>query len=697
MDTYLHAPLAAGLPYPLGATSDGLGINFAVFSANATRIDLCLFDARGRKELRRVPLPECTDEVWHGYLPEAEPGLLYGYRAHGPHAPAQGHRFNPNKLLLDPYARQLHGPLRWGDALFGYRPGHGRADLSLDRRDSAPLMPKGVVTAQLPFNWGPSKPPGTAWGDTIIYEVHVRGASMMREDLRPPLRGTAAALGDPRFIDHLGRLGVTAVELMPVHAFLQDRFLLERGLRNYWGYSTLSYFAPEPAYTPQGPNELRQAVRRLHAAGIEVLLDVVYNHTCEGNQLGPTLSWRGLDNASYYRLIPGDERYYIDDTGCGNTVNLSHPRVLQMVMDSMRAWADSYGVDGFRFDLGTTLGREGTGFDPGSGFFDAILQDPVLSRLKLVSEPWDLGPDGYQLGNHPPGFAEWNGVFRDSTRRYWRGDEGQRGGLAEALSGSRPIFDRRHRRPWSSINFLAAHDGFTLADLVSYAERHNEANGEDGQDGHGENFSANWGAEGPTRDAAILRTRARVARALLATLFFADGTPMLLAGDEFGRSQSGNNNAYCQDGPLSWLDWEEAASPEGRKLSLYVARLIALRRAHPSLRAGRYLDPQAELAPGLPRSACFEPGGQPLSEWEAGRALALRRVAPRPDGTLDVTLLLLNPNGQDEAFALPEPALAWMRDLDSAASLPVAPQPAGPVRVQAHSVVLLSAVGDAQS
>jgi len=422
MDPSQLTRITGGQPTPLGATSDGLGVNFAVFSAHATRIELCIFDPKGRKELRRFDLPECTDEIWHGYLPDAQPGLLYGYRAHGPYDPQNGHRFNPHKLLLDPYARQLSGPLHWSPALFGYRMNHSRADMSFDRRDSAPAMPKAIVADEVPFNWGNSKAPCTSWNDTTIYEVHVRGASMQREDLRQPLRGTCAALADPHFIEHLQRLGVTAVELLPVYAFLQDHFLTERGLRNYWGYSTLSYFAPEPGYLMQHPNELRLAIRRLHAAGIEVILDVVYNHTCEGNEMGPTLSWRGLDNASYYRLMPGEERYYINDTGCGNTVNMSHPRVLQMVTDSLRYWATSYGVDGFRFDLGVTLGREGNGYDPGSGFFDVILQDPVLSKLKLISEPWDIGPDGYQLGNHPPGFAEWNDKFRDTTRRFWRGD-----------------------------------------------------------------------------------------------------------------------------------------------------------------------------------------------------------------------------------------------------------------------------------
>ncbi|MDQ1760367.1 glycogen debranching protein GlgX [Achromobacter aegrifaciens] len=694
MDPSQFTRIAGGQPHPLGAVSDGLGVNFAVFSANATRIELCLFDPKGRKELRRFDLPECTDEIWHGYLPDAHPGLVYGYRAHGPHDPRNGHRFNPHKLLLDPYARQLTGPLHWSDALFGYRMKHARSDLSIDRRDSAPAMPKAIVAEEAPFTWGNSRPPATAWNDTVIYEVHVRGASMLREDLRQPLRGTCSALADPRFIEHLQRLGVTAVELLPVHAFLQDRFLTERGLRNYWGYSTLSYFAPEPSYLQHNPNELRQAIRRLHAAGIEVILDVVYNHTCEGSELGPTLSWRGLDNASYYRLVPGDERYYINDTGCGNTVNLSHPRVLQMVTDSLRYWAQSYGVDGFRFDLGVTLGREGTGYDPGSGFFDAVLQDPALARLKLISEPWDVGPDGYQLGNHPPGFAEWNDKFRDATRRYWRGDPAMRGEMAARLCGSRDLFDRRHRRPWSSVNYVASHDGFTLADIVSYDASHNEANGEGGNDGHGENYSHNWGAEGPTEDAAILDTRKRVQRAQLACVFLADGTPMLLAGDEFGNSQEGNNNAYCQDNALSWLDWTQAQSDDGRELSRYAARLIALRRAHPSTRAARYGDAGQELAPGVQAISWFDPAGAELdaAAWESeANAMVLRRAACREDGSVDVTLLLLNPGAEDTVFQMPSPALAWIRELDSATQAPAAPLADAAVTVAARSVALLAA------
>ena len=695
MDPTQLTRIHSGLPYPLGAVSDGLGVNFAVFSANATRIELCLFDTRARKELRRFDLPECTDEIWHGYLPDAHPGLVYGYRVHGPYDPRNGHRFNPHKLLLDPYARQLTGPLRWSDALFGYRMNNARADLTFDRRDSAPAMPKAIVAEEAPFIWGNSRPPATHWSDTTVYEVHVRGASMLREDLRPPLRGTCSALADPRFIEHLQRLGVTAVELLPVHAFLQDRFLTERGLRNYWGYSTLSYFAPEPSYLQHHPNELRQAIRRLHAAGIEVILDVVYNHTCEGNELGPTLSWRGFDNASYYRLVPGDERHYINDTGCGNTVNLSHPRVLQMVTDSLRYWAASYGVDGFRFDLGVTLGREGTGYDPGSGFFDAVLQDPVLSRLKLISEPWDVGPDGYQLSNHPPGFAEWNDKFRDTVRRYWRGDDGTRGDMAARLCGSRDLFDRRHRRPWATVNYVASHDGFTLADLVSYDRSHNEPNGEDGNDGHAENYSRNWGEEGPTQDPSIQETRTLVQRALLACVLLSDGTPMLLAGDEFGNSQSGNNNAYCQDNEVSWLDWTQAQGDAGRELSRYAARLLALRRAHPSVRAARYGDASREPSPGIAAIAWFDADGVALDEaaWasEQERVLALRRAAPREDGSVDITLLMLNPGQEAVAFHLPGPALAWIRELDSATLAPAIPLSGDAVTVAAHSVVLLAA------
>ena len=670
MASSLPDRLEPGHPYPLGASSDGLGVNFAVFSGHASKIELCIFDARGRREIKRFPLPECTDEIWHGYLPDAQPGMLYGYRAYGPYDPANGHRFNPHKLLIDPYTRKLDGSVRWSDALFGYRMQHPKGDLSMDRRDTAALVPKSVVTSDN-FNWGTQNRPQTSWNDTVIYEAHVRGASMQREDVRPQFRGTCEALANPRYIDHLLKLGVTAIELMPVHAFLQDHFLVERGLRNYWGYNTLAFFAPEPAYLPNGQtNDLRMAIRRLHSAGIEVILDVVYNHTAEGNEMGPTLSWRGLDNASYYRLIPGEERYYINDTGCGNTVNVSHPRVLQMVMDSLRYWAESYRIDGFRFDLGVTLGREGTGFDPGSGFFDAILQDPVLSRLKLISEPWDTGPGGYQLGSHPPGFAEWNDQYRDGIRRFWAGEPGLRGGLAGWFMGAPELFDQRHRRPWSSVNFLASHDGFTANDVVSYNEKHNEANGDDNNDGHGENYSYNWGEEGPTDDPDIIALRERVLRSMLATVFFSSGTPMLLAGDEFGNSQDGSNNAYCQDNEISWLDWAKAASPAGRSLTKFVGRVTALRRAHPSLHAARFQDDDQQILPDIPRVTWYDLDGQAMSQeaWEfaEGRVLGLRRATEDANGDVDLSLLLVNGGMDDVEFILPASPQTWTCEIDTA-------------------------------
>ncbi|MFG1424685.1 glycogen debranching protein GlgX [Roseixanthobacter glucoisosaccharinicivorans] len=699
--------LEAGRPYPLGAVPNGLGTNFAVFSANAEKVELCLFEPSGRREVARFPLPECTDEVWHGYLPGAFEGLVYGYRAHGPFDPARGHRFNPAKLLLDPYARQLTGAVRWSDALFGYRIHGGRADLSVDRRDSAAAMPKAVVVGEA-TDWGDDRAPDVPWEDTVIYEAHVRGLSMGRADIRPHERGTFAALTHPRFIEHLQRLGITAIELMPVHAFLQDRFLLERGLRNYWGYSTLAFFAPEPSFLSTGSlHELRAAIRRFHAAGIEVILDVVYNHTCEGNELGPTLSFRGLDNASYYRLVPGDERYYINDTGCGNTVNLSHPRVLQMVMDSLRYWATAFRVDGFRFDLGVTLGREGTGFDPGAGFFDAVRQDPVLARCKLIAEPWDIGPDGYQLGSMPPGFAEWNDGFRDGVRRFWSREPGRRGDLAARLSGSGATFDRRFRRPSASINYVASHDGFTLADLASYEHKHNAANGEDGRDGHDGNHSANWGVEGPTTDPAILETRGRVMRAMLATVMFAQGTPMLLAGDEFGRSQKGNNNAYCQDNEVSWIDWEQSRAPAGRALTAFFARLAEIRRRFAILRAPHFLHGLVELAPGIRDIGWFDETGAELhgESWHAdgGHTLALRRAGPAsvvgdvPPGRLDVLLLLMNAKDRPVVFRLPPPAVTWRTMVDSAAGLVSEQRPVeGETLVSALSIRLLATHLDPQ-
>jgi isoamylase len=699
MSHALPDQLLPGSPYPLGANWDGLGVNFAVFSAHAQRIELCLFDAAGRKELRRYALPECTDEVWHGYLPNVHPGTAYGFRAYGPYQPHEGHRFNPYKLLLDPYARKLTGQFRWSDALFGYRVHSNRLDLSMDRRDSAPAMPKCVVIDEA-FDWSHDVRPDVPWSQTVICEMHVRGASMRRAALRAHERGTFAALAAPEFIEHLLKLGVTAVELMPVHAFLNDRFLVERGLRNYWGYNTAAYFAPEPSYlSTHRLDEMRIAIRRLHAAGIEVLLDVVYNHTCEGDETGPTVSWRGLDNASYYRLIPGDERHHINDTGCGNTVNLAHPRVLQMVTDSLRYWATAFNIDGFRFDLGVTLGREHSGFDPGSGFFDALRQDPVLAQRKLISEPWDIGPGGYQLGNHPPGFAEWNDRFRDTVRRFWRGDAGLRPDLAARLTGSADLFNRRRRRPWASINYAASHDGFTLADLVSYEHKHNDANGEENRDGHNENCSANWGVEGPSDDPAICDTRARIMRSLIATVFVSLGTPMLLAGDEAHRTQQGNNNAYCQDNEISWLDWERAGSADGRTMTEFVARAIALRRQHPLLREPRFLFGDREVLPGVHDIGWFDERGEPLTPeaWQdpEGRALTLRRAGEGADGQTEVLLMMLNASAQTLSFAPPAPQLEWHVLLDTAQPAASSRALAAPaLEVAAHALVLLAAWPD---
>ncbi len=662
--------LAPGLPFPLGATWDGLGTNFAVFSAHAERVDLCLFDPSGKRQIAAFTLPEWTDEVWHGYLPNAQVGSIYGYRAYGPYEPQRGYRFNPHKLLLDPYARRLAGELKWSDALFGHRVNSPRADLSFDRRDSAPGMVKAVVTDES-FNWADDRPPNVPWSDTVIYEAHLRGLTMLCEDIRPNARGTFAALAEPKIIDHLRRLGITAIELLPIHSFVQDRNLVQRGLRNYWGYNTLGFFAVEPHYLSENSaHEMRVAVRRLHAAGIEVILDVVYNHTAEGSELGPTLSFRGLDNSSYYRLVPDNPRHCINDTGTGNTLNLSNARVLQMVMDSLRYWVTQFHVDGFRFDLGVTLGREPHGFDPGAGFFDALRQDPALSRVKLISEPWDVGPGGYQLGHHPPGFAEWNDRFRDAIRRYWRGDQGQRGDVAARVAGSSDLFDRRARRPWASVNYAASHDGYTLADVTSYVERHNEANGEDNRDGHGDNYSANWGVEGPTDDPAINETRARVQRGLLATVFLSHGTPMLLSGDEFGRTQRGNNNAYCQDNEISWLDWKQAQSPQGQALAAYVARLMQLRHENPILRCRHFLHGKEEPAPGILDIAWFDTHGEIISSesWNnpEKRLFAVRRASRNDDGTVPILTLFLNPSEKDRVFRLPTQNVPTRLLLDSA-------------------------------
>ena len=612
-----------GKPYPRGATWDGEGVNFALFSEHADKVELCLFDERGRRELQRIEIKEQTDQVWHCYLPEVRPGWLYGYRVFGPHRPEQGHRFNPNKLLLDPYAKSITGVLHWSDAHFGYRVGSKRGDLSFDRRDNSSGMPKCKVIDPA-FTWGEDRSPDVPWHEMIIYELHVRGFTMNHPDVPPPLRGTYGGLATPPVIDYLRRLGVTTVELMPVHSFLDDRHLVERGLRNYWGYNTIGYFAPEGRYSLSGKiDEFKTMIKTLHSAGIEVILDVVYNHTAEGSHLGPTLSFRGIDNASYYRLMADEPRYYQDFTGCGNTLNMQHPRVLQLIMDSLRYWVVEMHVDGFRFDLASALARELHEVDRLGAFFDIIRQDPVLSRVKLIAEPWDLGEGGYQVGNFPSGWAEWNDKYRDTMRAYWKGDGGVIGEFAERLTGSSDLYSRSGRRPHASINLITSHDGFTLRDLVSYNGKHNEANGEDGRDGADHNLSWNCGAEGPTDDAAVIELRLRQSRNMLATLLLSQGVPMLLAGDERGRTQQGNNNAYCQDNALSWTDWQPDAA--GQSLLTFVQRTIALRRAHPAFHRRGFFQGRPLRGGGVKDILWLQPNGTEMSEqeWDESSARCL--------------------------------------------------------------------------
>lgn len=576
-----------GKPFPLGATWDGLGVNFALFSAHATRVELCLFEERGERELERIDLPEYTDEVWHGYLPNARPGTVYGYRVHGPFAPDAGHRFNPNKLVIDPYAKQLVGHLKWGPELFAYRFDHPDRDKSFDESDSASSMQKCRVIDPA-FTWGSPRKPDTPWEQTIFYEAHVKGFSKLHLLVPEADRGTYAGLSHSHVRDYVKSLGVTAIELLPVHAFVDDSYLVEKGLRNYWGYNSLAFFAPEPRYSRSGDvAEFKAMVNQFHAAGLEIILDVVYNHTAEGNELGPTLSLKGIDNASYYRLAP-DKRYYINDTGTGNTVNMSHQRVIQMVADSLRYWANEMRVDGFRFDLATILAREPYGFDEGGGFLDACRQDPTLNSVKLIAEPWDIGPGGYQVGQFPPGWAEWNDKFRDAVRSFWKGDPGVMPEFAKRISGSGDLFDKRGRKTWATVNFVTAHDGFNLNDLVSYNDKHNDANGEGNRDGHSNNHSWNHGVEGKTSDPEIIALRERQKRNLMATVLLSRGTPMLLAGDEIGHTQNGNNNAYAQDNEITWLDWLDMGA-QGQGLRDFTRKLIAVRKAYPVLSRGRFV------------------------------------------------------------------------------------------------------------
>jgi isoamylase len=572
-----------------GAIWDGSGTNFTLFSGNATKVEVCLFDSKGETEIERIALPEYTDGFWHGYIPDVHPAAVYGMRVYGPYEPNAGHRFNPNKLVLDPYARAHTGELKWSPECFGYTIGAEGDDLSYDERDSAPFMPKCVVVDPN-FDWkGQPRSRSVPWDRTIIYEAHVKGFTKLHPMVPERQRGTYAGMGTKEIVDYVRSLGVTTVELLPIHTFINDSHLLERKLANYWGYNSIGFFAPDPRYASepeQSLREFKEMVARFHDAGLEVILDVVYNHTAEGNERGPTLSFKGIDNATYYRLMPDSKRYYINDTGTGNTLNLSHPAVIQMVTDSLRYWVNELHVDGFRFDLGTILAREPDGFDNQSGFLKACNQDPVLRSVKLIAEPWDCGPGGYQVGRFPPGWAEWNDRYRDGSRDFWKGSAAA-ASMAQRLTASGDVFNHLGRRPWACVNFVTAHDGFTLNDLVTYNDKHNEANGEENKDGSSDNRSWNCGAEGPTADAAINALRERQMRNFLATLLLSQGTPMMLAGDEFGRTQKGNNNAYCQDNEISWLNWN--LDEKGRSLSQFAKKLIALRQKYPILHRNRFL------------------------------------------------------------------------------------------------------------
>jgi len=644
--------VTAGTPQALGANWDGEGTNFALFSAHADRVELCLFDAETKAEIERITLPEYTNEVWHGYLPGVGPGTLYGYRVHGRYAPEEGHRFNPNKLLLDPYARDLVGDIDWSAAQFGYDTQSEDKDLSFSELDSAPGMPKGRIIDPNDYDWRGDAKPNIPWAQTIFYETHVKGFTQLHPAIPEHLRGTFEGLGQKAIVDYIKALGVTSVELLPIHAFPDDDFLLNRGLRNFWGYNTMGFFAPASRYYgPNGIAGFRDMVRAFHDAGIEVILDVVYNHTAEGNEMGPTLSFKGIDNFAYYRTMPDEPRYYINDTGTGNTVNTSHPRVLQMITDSLRHWADEMHIDGFRFDLGTILGREPHGFDQRSGFFDAVGQDPTLSKVKLVGEPWDIGPGGYQVGGFPPGWAEWNDKYRDTVREFWINSDDTARDFAARLTGSGDVYDLRGRRPWASVNFITAHDGFTLHDLVSYNEKHNEANGEDNNDGHSHNRSYNYGVEGETDDAEIVATRERQKRNFLATLLFSHGTPMLLAGDEFSRTQGGNNNGYAQDSEISWINWD--LNENAQKLQAFVSRVIDIRQAQPLLQRESWRDGMnvTWLNPG---------GGEQTDEhWQDPGATTLgvrlsRQDLEGQDGIWSDIVLLFNPHEGPVPFVLPE-------------------------------------------
>ena len=676
--------LREGLSHPRGASWDGKGTNFALFSANATKVEVCIFDDRGEQELHRIELPEYTNQIWHGYLPDVDPGTIYGYRVHGPYEPEQGHRFNPNKLLLDPYAVAHFGELQWNPAIFGYQL-ESMDDLTFDERDSAPFMPKCVVVDPN-FDWtgapdrdkrGTQRQLVVPFDDTIIYELHVRGFTKMHPAVPEKLRGTYAGLATKEVLEYIKSLGVTSIELLPIHSFVNDSHLLEKGLTNYWGYNSIGFFAPDPRYASNKLNALREfkeMVASIHEAGLEVILDVVYNHTAEGNESGPTLSFRGIDNSTYYSLIPDKKRYYINDTGTGNTMDLNHARVIQMVTDSLRYWVEQTHVDGFRFDLGTVLARESNGFDRQSGFLRACGQDPVLGTVKLIAEPWDVGPGGYQVGSFPPGWAEWNDKYRDDVRKFWKG-ESSVADLTERLCASGDLFNKQGRRPWACVNFITAHDGFTLNDLVTYNDKHNEANGEDNKDGNSNTHSWNCGVEGPTEDAEINALRQRQMRNLMATLLLSQGTPMILAGDEFARTQGGNNNAYCQDNGISWLDWN--IQEKGRLLTRFVQKLTGLRHKYPILRRNLFLTGDYNEELGVKDVTWINPNGSEMQEHDWADE-NMRCFGMLMDGRAQTTgirqlgheatmLMVINGYRDMVAFTLPECAggSQWSRLIDT--------------------------------
>jgi isoamylase len=669
-----------GLPYPLGATWDGEGVNFALFSANATGVELCLFDeANDEDETLKIKLTERTHQTWHVYVPGLKPGQLYGYRVHGPYEPGSGHRFNPNKLLIDPYARAIAGDINWDDSLFAYKVGSEEEDLSYSDSDSASFIPKSVVIDHA-FDWEGDKLPRTSYHKSVIYETHVKGFTKLNPEIPEEIRGTYSALAHPATIKYLKELGITAVELMPVHHFVTDRYLEEKGLTNYWGYNTIGYFAPDVRYSSQGTEggqvtEFKQMVKALHKAGIEVILDVVYNHTAEGNHMGPTLSFKGIDNASYYRLTEEDKRFYMDYTGTGNTLNANLPNVLKLIMDSLRYWIQEMHVDGFRFDLAATLARELHEVDRLSSFFDIIHQDPIISSVKLIAEPWDVGDGGYQVGNFPPGWTEWNGKYRDCIRDFWRGENSVLSEFAERFTGSSDLYQDDSRKPTASINFVTAHDGFTLQDLVSYNEKHNEENGENNNDGESHNRSWNCGAEGPTDDKGIIALRQQQKRNFLTTLFLSQGVPMLVAGDEVSRTQRGNNNAYCQDNEISWIDWANA----DKELLEFTQKLIHFRRSHPAFCRRRWFQGQPIKGIGLEDIAWFLPNGEEMSEehWnqDYAKSLAvylngkgLRAVGPKGEAILDDSFyVIFNAHDEPLSYKLPPKKYGekWTKILDT--------------------------------